>query len=131
MKKTYAIPIEVSPGELIDKLTILEIKQTEISDPEKLRNIAGESKSLLQSFERHIKKSEALDQLMAELKAINRLLWQIEDEIRQCEEVCSFDDHFIALARSVYQNNDQRAAVKKEINVLLGAKFGEEKSYAG
>ena len=124
------ILIPASAGELIDKITILEIKVKNIRDPEKNRNVAKELEALVKCLRKNISDADQLTDLRASLKSINEALWNIEDDIRLCEQRGEFDDKFIKLARSVYRQNDKRAAVKKEINVLLGSSIIEEKSYA-
>jgi hypothetical protein len=116
---------------LIDKITILEIKSERIGEPEKNRNVLIELQSLQAARDRTILPSDSLNSLTAELRAVNERLWDIEDEIRACERAGDFGPKFVELARSVYLNNDRRAAIKREINVLLGSKIIEEKSYAG
>lgn len=125
------IRIEIAPGELIDKLTILDIKRRKITVPEALANIEAEFALLDEARALHVDQSDGLDALTAQLRAINEDLWEIEDAIRMCEAEQRFDAQFVELARSVYQTNDRRAAVKRQINALLGARFREEKSYAG
>ena len=122
--------VPVSIGEVIDKITILEIKQERIPDPAKLENIRRELTMLQDVVKTEIAASTALDALHAKLKGINEELWQIEDDIRDKERAKSFDDEFVRLARAVYVTNDQRAAAKREINELLGSTLVEEKSYA-
>ena len=124
------ILIPASAGELIDKITILEIKVKNIRDPEKNRNVAKELEALVKCLRKNISYTDKLADLRASLKSINEALWDIEDDIRLCEQRREFGDKFIKLARSVYRQNDKRAAVKKEINVLLGSSIIEEKSYA-
>ena len=123
------IKVEVGEGELIDKITILEVKLARISDPAKLRNVRHEYDVLEATAKAEIQGSAALDALRAELKAINEELWVIEDDIRICEKRGDFGDEFIRLARAVYVTNDRRATVKRRINDLLGASIVEEKSY--
>ena len=124
------ILIPASAGELIDKITILEIKVKNIRDPEKNRNVVKELQALDMCLRKNISATHHLTDLRASLKSINETLWDIEDDIRLCEQRGDFGDKFIKLARSVYRQNDKRAAVKKEINVLLGSSIIEEKSYA-
>jgi len=119
--------IEVSPGELVDKVTILAIKLEKISDPAKLANI-GREYDLLYDEMAAAGISETLPEY-ERLMAINRKLWEIEDRIRAKEAAGTFDDEFIELARSVYFENDKRAAVKREINVKFGSELLEEKQY--
>ena len=124
------ITAEISPGELIDKITILEIKMDRITEDTKLKNIKTEWDTLNQSRANKILISAQLEELTAELKAINETLWVIEDDIRECEHRKEFGEAFITLARSVYLNNDHRARVKRKINELLGSRLIEEKSYS-
>ncbi len=128
MKTT--VSIEVAPGELIDKITILEIKLERIEDENKLANVRLEHDTLVNARDAAIEATPELDRLSAELKAANEALWIIEDDIRDCERAKDFGDAFVKLARSVYNSNDKRAALKREINVLLGSRLIEEKSYA-
>jgi len=131
------ILVPVSPGELLDKIAILRIKAARIGDPEKLRNVAIEL-DLLSSIWRESGCAAQTDPELARaleaderaLEAINRKLWEIEDCIREKERAQRFDDEFIELARAVYLSNDERAAIKKRINVRLGSRIVEEKSYA-
>ncbi|NDY96629.1 DUF6165 family protein [Wenzhouxiangella limi] len=120
----------VSPGELLDKLTILDIKVERIEDAEKRANVAHE-KQLLEAVwrESNLENAETV-RLRAELKAVNEQLWDIEDAIRDEERDRRFGERFIELARSVYVTNDKRAAIKKAINQELGSKIVEEKSYS-
>ena len=125
-----SILVEIAPGELIDKITILQIKSERIEDAQKLHNVRIELQVLQEARDKAIATSPEMDQLSAKLKAVNEALWDIEDDIRDCERQRDFGEKFIELARSVYRQNDQRAAVKREINELLGSKLIEEKSYA-
>jgi post-segregation antitoxin (ccd killing protein) len=132
MKQAQAKPVlvEIAPGELIDKITILEIKSERISDPAKLANVRVELDVLEAARDAAMPGSSALDELTAQLKAVNAALWDIEDGIRDCERAKEFGTQFIELARSVYHSNDRRAALKRQVNELLGSKLVEEKSYA-
>ena len=123
------IMIEVSPGELIDKITILEIKTERIGDRKALDHVRSELAMLRSLFEKHIRRTEPLEAFIEELKTINQKLWGIEDDIRQCEQNKDFGDFFVQLARSVYKNNDRRAALKNQINKLLSSSIQEVKSY--
>lgn len=123
------ISVPVSPGEVVDKITILEIKAERITDEEKLRNVRTELDLLVQVWETASVDTEAIPPLKETLKDINQALWDIEDQIRVKELRQEFDQEFIDLARSVYIQNDRRAAAKKQINVLLGSRIQEEKSY--
>ena len=124
------LQVEVSAGELIDKITILEIKAERIADPEKLTNVHRELRSLTATREKALATSPELDEFTAELRRINERLWQIEDDIRDCERKHDFGERFIELARAVYRTNDRRAAAKRRINELLGSELVEEKDYA-
>lgn len=123
------ITAEISFGELIDKITILTIKSERITNQEKLKNIHTELTSLQNTCDQYVGKRNDIAQLQALLKKINAELWDIEDAIRIKERKKEFDDEFIAIARSVYITNDQRFAVKKEIDTLLGSSITEQKSY--
>ena len=125
---TTGIKISVGVGELIDKITILEIKQGKISKPEKLKNINHEL-SLLNQERSQLGAKSGLAVLEESLKEINLKLWGIEDEIRLCESRGQFDEVFIELARSVYITNDKRCEVKSKINELFDSEVIEEKSY--
>jgi len=130
MNRSATIAVEVSPGELIDKITILEIKSERMSDLEKLKNVRTELATLIACRDRAIPPSTKLDELTRSLKDVNEALWQIEDEIRDCERNGDFGAKFVELARSVYRSNDRRSTVKRQINELLGSSLIEEKSYA-
>lgn len=123
-----AVMIPVSWGELFDKLTILEIKQQRIDDPEKRANITRELETLSKISTLEVS-NDSLEPLTLELRAVNERLWETEDEIRVCERTGDFSAHFVELARSVYKTNDRRAELKKQINLLLGSELVEEKSY--
>ena len=128
MKDNLVIPI--SPGELIDKITILEIKRESIVNKEKLSNINLEYKVLLETLENKIIASNEIDSLRIKLKTINKRLWDIEDQLRDLERSKTFNEDFIKLARSVYFTNDERSEIKKSINKLLNSEIVEEKSYS-
>jgi peptidoglycan hydrolase CwlO-like protein len=123
------ISVPISWGELVDKITILEIKMDRIKDAEKLVNINRELQSLRLIFEKGCSEPEKIGQVKAELREVNEKLWMIEDDIRKCEKEKDFSQRFIELARAVYINNDQRAAFKREINTILNSELFEEKSY--
>lgn len=123
------ILIPISPGELLDKITILEIKSARISSSEKLANVNRELGMLNQVWTDAVDEDDTLQQMRAELKGINEALWDIEDDIRDEEREKRFTERFIELARSVYVTNDQRADVKKRINLHLKSDIVEEKSY--
>lgn len=120
---------EISVGELIDKVTILEIKRDNIRDASKLANIEREYSALIDTLDRDIAPSDALDGLRGDLKAVNAELWRIEDDIRAHERARTFGAEFVALARSVYQTNDKRSDIKRRINILTESHLVEEKSY--
>ena len=123
------ISVPISPGELLDKITILEIKFENIEDKEKLSNVETELKLLSQIWE-NTNPNPDLEALKQELKDNNKALWDIEDKIRIKESNKEFDHIFVELARSVYIQNDKRADTKKKINLKLGSMIVEEKSYA-
>ena len=125
-----SISIEIGPGELIDKITILEIKAERLTDSAKLGHIRVELEALRAARERGVPPSPELAALTAELRAINEALWQIEDDLRLCERRQDFGPRFVELARSVYATNDRRAERKRRINELLGSELVEEKGYA-
>jgi hypothetical protein len=119
----------ISVGELYDKIAILEIKAELIADPAQRANVRRELVLLDAVRDRDIAPSPELATLIGELKAVNRRLWDIEDQIRAIERHGRFDAHFVELARSVYRENDYRAALKRRINELTGSEIVEEKSY--
>jgi len=121
--------ISVSHGELIDKITILQIKVERISNPDKLKNVRRELSVLAQVWAEHVALSPRLDALVAELKTVNETLWEVEDLLRHKESAGNFDNDFIELARKVYFTNDKRASLKRQINELLGSDLVEEKDY--
>ena len=123
------IQVPISPGELLDKITILEIKSERMTDEEKLANVRRELALLNRTWSDSISSDETVQRIHDELKTINEALWRIEDDIRDKERVREFDERFIELARSVYFTNDRRAAAKKELNTHLGSEIVEEKSY--
>jgi Family of unknown function (DUF6165) len=124
------IIVEIAPGELLDKITILEIKRARITQPDKLRNVQVELATLEAARAATIPPSERLSELTAQLRTVNETLWVIEDDIRDCERASDFGPRFIELARAVYHQNDRRATVKRQINELLGSNIIEEKAYA-
>ena len=127
--KLDKILAEISAGELIDKITILEIKKIKISDKNKLNEIEKELLSLSDIFKQFIPDSSSIDSLINNLKSINLKLWDIESKKRLAEKNLEFDAKFIELARSVYKNNDERAKIKLEINNILGSNIKEVKSH--
>jgi hypothetical protein len=123
------IQTPVSYGELIDKITILEIKSRRIGDEAKLANVRNELDLLKATWANDSASQTDIDAERAQLFAVNELLWDIEDKIRLKERAQAFDQEFIELARAVYFRNDERAAFKREINLKLGSQLVEEKSY--
>lgn len=123
------ILVPISPGELLDKITILRIKRERIANKEKRRNVETELTELEQVAARTLPRLAELDELVAELYGVNVALWEVEDALRDCERQQDFGPHFVQLARSVYRHNDRRAEIKKRINLLLGSRLVEEKSY--
>ena len=124
-----ALMVSVSAGELLDKLTILEIKSERIKDEEKLRNVHKELDILRKTWVESPLSRFDVSTVVDNLKRVNESLWDIEDLVRLKEAAQTFDDEFVRLARSVYQINDQRAAIKRELNRFLGSELMEEKSY--
>lgn len=123
------VQVPVSFGELLDKLAILQIKSERMQDAGKLANVRRELSALEKTWLAHPAAGRDVVRLRAQLKAVNERLWEIEDEIRLKEKAGRFDEEFVRLARSVYFENDERARIKKEINLALGSSFVEEKSY--
>ena len=123
------IIVEVSIGELLDKISILEIKQGKIKDPEKLKFINNEHSILKDQLEKNIKSDDKLNTLYQSLKEINAKLWVIEDDKRQCEKDKNFGEEFIKLSRDVHFLNDDRAKIKLEINNHTGSQIKEIKEY--
>ena len=123
------LQVPVSVGEVLDKITILQIKLAHISDAAKRANIQNELDALLPLVAGDAFTTDQIQGLMAELKSVNEALWDIEDDIREKEAAKSFDDEFIRLARAVYVTNDKRAKIKKQINLATGSALVEEKSY--
>ena len=123
------IIVEVSIGELLDKISILEIKQEKIKDPEKLRFISNEYSILKKHLDDNVKSDDKIKDLFHSLKDINAKLWVIEDDKRQCEKVKDFGEKFIKLSRDVHFLNDDRAKIKLEINNYTGSAIKEIKEY--
>jgi hypothetical protein len=122
--------VPISPGELIDKITILEIKSQRMTDPAKLKNVRTELEMLMATWSASAYASVDISSEWAGLGHVNSQLWDIEDRIRDKERDGQFDAEFIELARAVYVTNDERAAIKRRINTKLGSVLVEEKSYA-
>ena len=125
-----SINTKISYGEFLDKLAILDIKSERIQDKEKLENVNHEREVLNRIWKDDEKSSVDISAEYNELKKINEQLWEIEDDIREKEKNKEFDQKFIELARAVYVTNDERARIKKEINLKLGSDLVEEKSYS-
>ena len=123
------IIVEVSVGELLDKISILEIKKEKIKDPEKIKYISNEHSILKDQLENNVKSDDKLEKLFKELKEINAKLWIIEDDKRDCEKNKDFSEKFIKLSRDVHFLNDDRAKIKLEINNYTGSSIKEIKEY--
>ncbi len=123
------IKVPVSPGELLDKITILKIKSQRMTDPGKLVNVRLELDALEDTWARSCYAAMDIDADVGALLTVNERLWVIEDDIRSKERAGAFDAEFISLARSVYIQNDERAIIKRRINAKLGSRIVEEKSY--
>ena len=123
------ILIPISPGELLDKITILQIKAERISDPAKVANFKTELAMLNKVWDESVEPDDVITSLSAELKSINETLWEIEDDIRDEERSGRFGERFVELARAVYVTNDERANAKKKVNLHLNSTIVEEKSY--
>ncbi len=123
------ILIPISPGELLDKITILQIKAERIADPVKVANVKIELELLNKVWDESVEPDDVITSLSAELKSINEMLWEIEDDIRDEERNRHFGERFVELARTVYVTNDDRANAKKKVNLHLNSTIVEEKSY--
>ena len=130
IKKSKKILTEISAGELLDKISILEIKLDKIKDSENLQEIDKEYQSLNETKKTNLVVTQDIQNLINQLKDVNMKLWSIEDEKRICEKNKDFSTKFIELARNVYINNDKRAKIKSELNKLLGSNIKEVKKYA-
>ena len=127
--KLNQILAEISAGELLDKITILEIKREKIKDSEKLKNINKELSSLTKTSDEKIPDKKRIENLVSNLKKINLKLWDIEENKRRAEKEKKFDETFIQLSRDVYKSNDERAKIKLKINDILGSNIKEVKSH--
>ena len=123
------IHVPVSPGEVLDKITILEIKSERMSDSEKTAHVKAELSLLRETWADCVVEDRVIKDLYLQLKDLNEALWEIEDDIRKKERAREFDERFIELARSVYLTNDRRSKVKRDLNLHLGSAIIEEKSY--
>jgi hypothetical protein len=121
--------LETSPGEFLDKLSILEIKAERMTDPAKLANVRRELDLLRATWESSPLAERDISAALVELKQVNLSLWEVEDRLREKEAQGAFDAEFVELARSVYKTNDRRAAIKRDLNLALGSDLIEEKSY--
>tara|TARA_B100000700_G_scaffold21273_1_gene20679 strand:- start:20 stop:421 length:402 start_codon:yes stop_codon:yes gene_type:complete len=128
--KSKKIVSEISAGELLDKLSILEIKLDKIKNQNRQQEISKEYKILQKTKEMNIESTQEINQLIEEIKIINLKLWEIEDKIRVCEKNKDFGKDFIELARAVYLTNDKRAKIKSKINEIVGSNIKEIKEYA-
>lgn len=124
------IKVPISPGELLDKITILRIKSQRMTDPEKLANVRVELHMLEETWKSSAYAAIDVETDVNALFAVNGRLWTIEDDIRDQERAKTFDEEFVRLARAVYMENDERAAIKRRLNVKLGSGLVEEKSYS-
>jgi hypothetical protein len=124
------IKVPISPGELLDKITILRIKSQRMTDPKKLANVRIELEALEETWRASAYAAVDVGGDVSALLAVNERLWSIEDDIRDKERAKAFDDEFVRLARAVYIENDERAAIKRRLNLKLGSSLVEEKSYA-
>jgi hypothetical protein len=124
------IKVPVSPGEMLDKITILRIKSRRMTDPAKLHNVRAELDALEATWTASVYARADIAADVSALQAVNERLWVIEDDIREKERAQAFDARFIELARAVYFENDERAAIKRRINIKLGSGIVEEKSYS-
>ncbi len=125
-----SVIVAVSWGELLDKISILEIKRARLTDSAQLANVEHEHATLCAARDGAMPEGIDISDNFAALRAVNETLWQIEDDIRDCERDKDFGPRFVELARTVYTNNDERAAIKRRINEALGSEIVEEKSYA-
>ena len=119
----------IAPGELVDKITVLEIKKERLTDPLKLANVNTELSLLLRAKGDHMANSEKLDELEKALKEANIVIWDMSEKIREHMSAKNYDDEFIKVSYEIHSANDKRAAIKKEINLMLGSSLIEEKSY--
>ena len=129
MNTANKIFAEISVGELLDKISILEIKQKNLKDSEKIKIVLKELESLNSTLKKDVQMNDEIKSLYNDLKEVNAKLWDIEEGKRDCERNKTFDDKFIKLARSVYIENDNRAKIKNKINQLTGSSISEVKSY--
>jgi len=129
MTRQPTVAVEIAPGELFDKITILEIKAERIEDPVKRANVVAELRTLEAARDRAIAPAPDLAELIAQLRAVNERLWHIQEGLRDCMRRGDLGDAFVQVARAECERNDERAAIKRQINLLLGSRLVEEKSY--
>jgi len=129
--RTTAIQVPISIGELLDKITILELKKARIVDEVKQFNVTRELAVLVAIADESLRLGDEGLRIVDELRRVNSQLWDVEDNIRACERHQDFGNHFVELARSVYRHNDKRALLKQKLNEITGSKLVEEKSYSG
>lgn len=125
-----SVPIEAAPADLVDRLTVLEIKSERLTVDEQLSSVRAELAELRAARDQWLPAKPELDRLTAELRKVNEMLWDLEEAVRRSEAANDFGERFIHSARSIMHANDRRAALKRAINRLLGARFQEEKSYS-
>ncbi len=124
-----SVRVDVAPGELVDRIAILELKAERLADAAKRQAVRAELAALRSARDRSLPASAELEGLAAGLRRVNAVLWDVEDRLRACEAAGEFGERFVELARSVYRTNDERAALKRRVNELLGAAFDEPKQY--
>ena len=124
-----SVTIDIAPGDLLDRITVLEIKSERLTTEAAVRNVRIELDSLRASRERAIAATPELERLTADLRRVNETLWDLEEDVRICEAAKDFGDRFIQSARSIMHSNDRRAAIKQAINRMLGSSFLDEKSF--
>jgi hypothetical protein len=124
-----SVPIDAAPADLLDRMTVLEIKSERLTDDQQLRNVRAELAALRLSRDRWIPSAPELDDFTLQLRKVNEVLWDLEEAVRRCDEAENFGEAFVRSARAIIHTNNRRAALKRAINALLGANFQEEKSY--
>jgi hypothetical protein len=124
-----SVSIDAAPADLLDRMTVLEIKSERLTNDQQLRNVRAELAALRLSRERWIPATPQLDDFTLQLRKVNAVLWDLEETVRRCDEAEDFGEAFVRSARSIIHTNNRRAALKRAINALLGADFQEEKSY--
>lgn len=127
--KSAPIYAEIAPGELVDKITVLEIKAEHIAEPDRLKNVRTELDALRETLDKHLHASPELQKLTQELKEANKKIWDLSDRIRELGGAGDFGEEFVNVSWSIHTVNDERAAIKKKINLMQGSRITEEKSY--